>query len=446
MEPLQFDRIVRAFARLARRRAILGALVAVPLSAGFGVTRGQGVEPRETGRGDRDRGRDGRVAAARKKRKKKKRAPVCVPQCASRICGPDGCGSVCGECQAPAGCNSQGQCIGCTEAGQCPEIACRESTCVGGVCRYTDTANGSGCQSGRVCCDGNCVNTRSDGENCGSCGAVCATEQSCFAGRCENFCDVCPTGCDFDSLADAVAAAGTGGTIRICPGQYVGRFRIERDVTIVSVGSDALAVVLTDTDGPIVDIDNGVAVTIRNLTISGTTRGFVGGIRAFGTLRLEDVRVVDHVESGAGGRFGAGGVDCSDCALTLERCLIEGNTTSFSGAGLKISTASSVTITDSDIRNNRAEDRGGGINIERGAVTLTGCRIDGNIADDRGGGVYHSSDGPLVLNDTIVRNNVANDRNNLGEPGGGIKNINGIVMLNGSTEVSENTPDNCVDC
>jgi hypothetical protein len=36
----------------------------------------------------------------------------------------------------------------------------------------------------RTLCDGSCVNTRTDKANCGMCGTMCATGETCTAGHC----------------------------------------------------------------------------------------------------------------------------------------------------------------------------------------------------------------------------------------------------------------------
>jgi hypothetical protein len=50
-------------------------------------------------------------------------------------------------------------------------------------------------------CQGACVDPRSDFNNCGACGIVCATGQSCLCGYCAN-----------------PSAAATSGNVRSCGG------------------------------------------------------------------------------------------------------------------------------------------------------------------------------------------------------------------------------------
>lgn len=45
------------------------------------------------------------------------------------------------------------------------------------------------CPEGKTLCGGKCVDTSSDGNNCGRCGHACGSDESCFSGYC------CPNGC-----------------------------------------------------------------------------------------------------------------------------------------------------------------------------------------------------------------------------------------------------------
>ena len=42
----------------------------------------------------------------------------------------------------------------------------------------------SGCTSGLTCCSSSCVDLQNDANNCGACGAICASPSSCLLGSC----------------------------------------------------------------------------------------------------------------------------------------------------------------------------------------------------------------------------------------------------------------------
>jgi hypothetical protein len=74
---------------------------------------------------------------------------------------------------------------------------------------------GGACEPGRTSCAGSCVDTRTDGMNCGACGTVCARGQVCAAGAC-----ACPmgqtlcAGACVDTRADGMNCGACG---TVCP-------------------------------------------------------------------------------------------------------------------------------------------------------------------------------------------------------------------------------------
>ncbi|MFN8589810.1 MAG: pentapeptide repeat-containing protein [Thermomicrobiales bacterium] len=44
----------------------------------------------------------------------------------------------------------------------------------------------AGCEAGYTCCDGACINTRTDSQNCGACGNTCPRCTTCVDGSCRN--------------------------------------------------------------------------------------------------------------------------------------------------------------------------------------------------------------------------------------------------------------------
>jgi len=65
-------------------------------------------------------------------------------------------------------------------------------------CQCSETCGGVKCSPGEACCNGKCVNTQTDSNNCGTCGKKCATGQACKQGQCVGTCgntgNTCPAG------------------------------------------------------------------------------------------------------------------------------------------------------------------------------------------------------------------------------------------------------------
>ncbi|MFN8593259.1 MAG: hypothetical protein U0031_17530 [Thermomicrobiales bacterium] len=402
METSEFDRVARIAAGPSGRRAALKALLGLAFIGSSGEVGG--AERRGGERHHRGRSSSA-IWAERKKRKSKKHH--CKPRCAGRVCGPDNCGGTCGSCGGITACDSQGQCVGCFSATDCAALPCKEATCAAGVCRYRDAANGTGCGGGRICCTGDCINTRTDPSNCGGCGAICAADQACFASVCVAGCDVCATGCEFTSIQAAVDAVAPGRTVRICAGIYPGRVVISRDLTLAGTGADADDTVLTHSAGPIVTVEAGTTVAIRNLGVSGAIAGDPGGILNLGTLTLEGVAITNNVgDDGAGSR-----TQGETASLLAIDCIVSGNQGRI-GGGLAVTNGGQITLKRTRIENNKAAN---------------------------GGGVYNA--GTLILQDNArITSNEATGSN--GFYAGGIAN-SGKIVIQGNVSVTGNIPDDC---
>jgi predicted outer membrane repeat protein len=266
------------------------------------------------------------------------------------------------------------------------------------------------CGNARTCCGGVCADLDTDVRNCGGCGQACGSLQTCREGQCIPACDVCASGCAFAAVQAAVDAADPGATVTLCPGIYSGLVHITKSLTLEGRGGDPRDTILTNTDGPIVEIDLRVIVTISTLTITGMTTGSSSAIVNDGDLILDTVWVVENVTTGNGG-------------------------------GILVGPAgSTATLVDCEIRDNSARN-GGGIYASGGTtVNLIRSRVEGNEAV-QGGGIYNNTGTANVTDDSRVIDNTAT-----ADPpsGGGLFNINGVVAVNTGGAITGNDPDNCV--
>ncbi len=94
-----------------------------------------------------------------------------------------------------------------------------------------------------------------------------------------------------------------------------------------------------------------------------------------------------------------------------------------------------MTITDSIISGNSADDSGGGLYISEADVTIERSLISDNFSNGEGGGLYYESTGPVInIQNSTFSGNVAN------ESGGGIHNDVGLMLLDFVT-ITNNTAD-----
>jgi hypothetical protein len=237
--------------------------------------------------------------------------------------------------------------------------------------------------------------------DCGPCtcgGVICDADQICEDETCQP-CDVCPT-CAHTTIQDAIDAATSGDTIRMCAGTYA---RSEsnpnpvasinsKDLTLVGAGAGT-----TIMDGAGVFTGNPVLLcdhtttTVRQLTVMGAD-GFSGIlVRASSTVTFADVTVTQNTTNNGGGMQNAGTV------ILEAGTRVTGNPVGTDGGGI-FSTGSLTLRAGSSVTDNLADKRGGGIFNSGGSVTLqAGSRVTDNRVNVDGGGGIFSTGGSVTL-------------------------------------------------
>ncbi|KAK3273016.1 hypothetical protein CYMTET_18726 [Cymbomonas tetramitiformis] len=94
--------------------------------------------------------------------------------------------------------------------------------------------------------------------------------------------------------------------------------------------------------------------------------------------------------------------------LTLEDCLIHGNYAEES-AGAVFANFASVELLRSKLELNTAVTNGGGLAAVRGLVLIQDSVVHGNHASSKGGGVYGDYGSKIVVNNSVVSSNIAQD-------------------------------------
>lgn len=339
---------------------------------------------------------------------------TCVPNCTGKPCGVDndGCGGPClnGSCPPNQTCGGGGT------PGVC---GCTPATCPAGTDCGTINDGCGGTVSCGGPCGGVCVNNV-----CTACSGQqpCPANHLCVAGACVA-CDVCASGCAFDSVQDAVDFNnGALEVVHICPGTYLGakgRVTIARDVELIGAGAGEAAasnsILDAEQGGRVVGVTGG-EVTLRHLRLTGGSVNTPGG----GVLNA--------------------------AMLTVDACVIVGNRASRGGG---ISNTGTLFVRDSTIQGNTAGVTAGGIR-NAGVTTISGSTIQGNHTESVGGGgmVIENSPGAALTFEApmsvVTGNTVPQGQQGSGIYRGGDGTLVGIQFV----DVSGNTPelDQCFGC
>lgn len=220
---------------------------------------------------------------------------------------------------------------------------------------------------------------------------------------------VCSSGCQFTTIADALAAARDGDKIFVGPGSYSGGFVISKSVSLRGAGAAATTITgsMPQVRGDNIVIADGVSANIDGVTVGPITDIIGTDIENFGSLTLTDDIVT-------GGNTVFGGGITNGGTMTLQR----------------------VVVTDN------FADIGGGIwNFADGTMLVKSSAITQNGAGLLGGGIYN--EGALTVKHSTITDN--HSRADSGSPlNGGLVNTGSLLLKN--TTITGNTPSDCVGC
>ena len=188
----------------------------------------------------------------------------------------------------------------------------------------------------------------------GTCGPVTYTckkkKKTADCGACSY--NVCPSGCAYTEIHEAINAASPGATIRIGPGTYKENVYIEKNITLVGAGIGK-TIIDGKAEDSVIGIEPGLtAVTIRDMTLTNGKSSGVGG-----------------------------GISNGTAQTTLINLLITENIAEERGGGFDVNVGGKVTVQNCTISNNHAGQAGGGT-YTLGEVTCTGSTYSGNTSGD----------------------------------------------------------------
>ncbi len=198
----------------------------------------------------------------------------------------------------------------------------------------------------------------------------------------------------------------------------------------INVGGGSLTAtgtVVRDNDaqnGGGINIEAGGTATLSATSVlSNDSVGSGGGLFSQGSLTVEDSEIrVNDAGGSAGGIWNTG-------SLSVTRSLIANNSANLTGGGVSSSgPISSLTVTDSWVLNNTADEdnnntgNGGGVySLLDSSVDISGTTFSGNKAVDGDGVLIADSAGASLRNVTITGNGTAGS----GGLGGGLYSTDG---------------------
>ncbi|QDT00006.1 beta strand repeat-containing protein [Adhaeretor mobilis] len=230
----------------------------------------------------------------------------------------------------------------------------------------------------------------------------------------------------------------TGGTVNVMSGSSIELNTASDD----GGGIFASTGTLVNIDGSTVSgneaDDKGGGIVVTGATLNITGGSVVGG----------DASVVIPRESNKAGVNGGGIFADASSVVTIDNSTVSGNIADDKGGGVFISGGTldvqngSTLGGDTEAERNKAMDSGGAIFAQSGAVvTIDASTVSGNIADASGGGIFMISGTLNIQNGSTLGGDTEAERNKAMDSGGAIFAQSGAVVTIDASTVSGNIAD-----
>jgi len=211
------------------------------------------------------------------------------------------------------------------------------------------------------------------------------------------------------NITTAIERSALSGVIHIAPGTYTENLVFRKSVTLKGNPGAASATIIRNVSGAqartTVIVYPVTTVTMTDLTIRG---GFAQNTG-----------------------LGSGGGLFNEGTVTLQRCVVSGNTAAYSGGGIVNYVNGTMTLIDTSVFNNIA-DQAAGIEND-GFMMMSGCTVYNNDARSGAGGGIGNTGYLVVENCTVTGNQAAQ--------GGGLYVSTGTVSLRNATISLNNAVD-----
>lgn len=229
---------------------------------------------------------------------------------------------------------------------------------------------------------------------------------------------VCPSGCQFSKIQDAINAAQPGDTIEIKAGTYEENLTINKGLKLIGEDRDKVTIKGATAGKPGIAISGDIEVTLEGLTVAETIlaspKNFQeDGVRVTRSVKLtvKQARLFKNGDSGLELR------DRSQATVTDSEFIGNGNN------GIGLFDAAQIIVTNSKILQNGsglADNFNNGLSaVGRNKVTLQESVISGNTNE----GVFLGEETEA----TLIKNQITQNK------------MNGVIVLDAVTvELKEN--------
>ncbi len=144
---------------------------------------------------------------------------------------------------------------------------------------------------------------------------------------------------------------------------------------------------------------NDVDVILNNTTSSGNG----GGLASFGSRAAVSLTNDTLFRANNSANEG-GGIYMDDGALTVDGSIINLNMANGHGGGIRAATAATVTITDSTMDSNQAQNGGSGGAVYAGSTDISGSTFQSNSGSLGGALFFSSTDRTNITNSVLINN------------------------------------------
>ncbi len=274
--------------------------------------------------------------------------------------------------------------------------------------------------------------------SCGNnhgCGGLCGCDidDVCDQGTCRA-CTVVCSGSGAECGAELQNALAGGGTVVACPGRYTGNFSTNVAFTLIGAGSGDDPKVDTILDaqgnGHVLKITNQPAVSLSGVHLTGGKIGLNLGagisMLGGGNLTIEGCSITNNAGLDLGGGI------ATNASVSIRNSRVVGNS-SWGGGGMFVY-GPTAEIHNTLIAGNSAFGVGGGIRSHMTTMTFAACTIDRNEAGDVGGGICNI-DGTVIFDSAsrVTTNAAKNGGGGIFSFGAGSIQQNGVLITGNST-------------